>query len=240
MNLLGIRTLFVKRSGRYDLVVDTVNFADNGADFFIQGGQKWLERQGDFKGQKGRLFRKMLSGSYYTTFSNMRTIDCVTVIDSVNGRMPLEYVTYDELVSLYPTAFGSTDLGTPIVWAPLCIRGVNMDSDPLFDGQADYMDIVVDSDTYNAIVLMPPTNETISLEIFGKFGSKKLVNDGDKNWWTINEESILLKAALRELEVFYRNTQGVNDWTISIMQDMYGLEKDLVEEETNFITKLEG
>ncbi len=43
MNLLALRTLFTTFSGRYDLVVDTVDYANNGADFFIQGGQKLLE-----------------------------------------------------------------------------------------------------------------------------------------------------------------------------------------------------
>ena len=43
MTLLATRTLFTTLSGRYDLVVNTTDYANNGADFFIQGGQKLLE-----------------------------------------------------------------------------------------------------------------------------------------------------------------------------------------------------
>lgn len=45
MNLLALRTLFTTLSGRYDLVktVGANAYTDNGANFFIQGGQKLLE-----------------------------------------------------------------------------------------------------------------------------------------------------------------------------------------------------
>jgi len=36
------RKKFVTDSGRYDLVVDTTTWADNGADFFLESGEKYL------------------------------------------------------------------------------------------------------------------------------------------------------------------------------------------------------
>jgi hypothetical protein len=47
MNLLQIRTKFRSVSGRYDLVND--NFSDNGANFFIEEGRKWLDSKVDKK-----------------------------------------------------------------------------------------------------------------------------------------------------------------------------------------------
>ena len=44
MNLDQFRQYFVLQSGRYDLVVDTVTFANNGANFFINALQDTLRK----------------------------------------------------------------------------------------------------------------------------------------------------------------------------------------------------
>ena len=47
MNLLEIRTKFRSISGRYDLV--NSDYSDNGANFFIEEGRKWLDSKVDKK-----------------------------------------------------------------------------------------------------------------------------------------------------------------------------------------------
>ena len=64
MSLLDVRKQFIATSGRLNLVVDTVDYIDDGANYYIQNGQKWLERQIEFLPQKGKVFRKLESGKY--------------------------------------------------------------------------------------------------------------------------------------------------------------------------------
>jgi hypothetical protein len=239
MNLLQVRTQFIKQSGRYDLVVDTIDYVDNGANIYIQRGQKWLEKQVDFAAQKGKVFRKLSIGKFYCTFKDMRTIDTVWIGDTTE-RIKLDYLSYDEMVEEYPTAFVSTTNAKPVYWSPICVRNPNMDSDSDTDGIVEFMDVIENSDEYNAIVCMPPANGNYHIEIHGKFMAKKLTLDADSNWWTVNEEEILIMAAMRALETAYRNSQGVNDWTNSISSALFGLEKDFIENDTNQIVRLEG
>jgi len=58
MNLLEIRTEFIKQSGRYDLVTDATSWADNGANFYINSGQDYLDVKGvKVPESEGRLFK---------------------------------------------------------------------------------------------------------------------------------------------------------------------------------------
>ena len=47
-------------------------------------------------------------------------------------------------------------------------------------------------------------------------------------------------AAMRYVEVSNRNTQGVNDWTRSIIEDASRIGMDLVEELISEKTEMEG
>ena len=47
-------------------------------------------------------------------------------------------------------------------------------------------------------------------------------------------------AAMREIEVVNRNTQGVNDWERAIGTDMKALGSDLVEELIGECSEMEG
>lgn len=237
--LLDVRTQFIKKSGRYDLVTDTTSYADNGADYYIQAGQKWLEKHVEFNGQTGKVFRKLATGKYALTFRDMRVIEQVYAADSTE-RGPLERIDYADLLELYPKAFPLETQGEPKYWCPICVRSVNMDNDDQREGIMDYMDVIENSDSYNAIVIMPPADSNYHIEIKGKFASKKLTADEDSNWWSANEEFVLMLSALRALEVTYRNTQGVNDWTNAIMSELFGIEKDHVEDNTYHINQLEG
>ncbi len=239
MSLLDIRTLFIQRSGRYDLVVDTTDYADNGADFFIQSGQKWVERQAEFVLQDGKVFRKLETNKFGLTFQDARTIESVYLGNST-GRVKLDYLSYDNLIACFPKTFTTVTPGQPLYWTNVVVRNVNMDSDSDTGGIIDFMDVIEDSDNYNAIVLMPPADQDYHVEITGKFRSKKLTEDGDTNYWTDNEPFILVLSALRALEISYRNTQGANDWANAIMSELFGLEKDFVENDTNNIPRLEG
>ena len=112
MALLEIRKKFITLSGRLDLVVDTTDYADNGADWFIQAGQRWLERQVEFPDRMGRVFRKLEEGKYGLVFRDARSIESVYAGDSIERGL-LQRKTWDEILDLFPEGFPSTTEGTP-------------------------------------------------------------------------------------------------------------------------------
>lgn len=77
MNLLQIRTQLVKQSGRFDLVVDTVNYADNGANHFITSGQRLLDRMYSGKPQVGEYRRRINTGEELWLIPNARSVSKV-------------------------------------------------------------------------------------------------------------------------------------------------------------------
>jgi len=74
MDLVSLRTLFTTLSGRYDLVVDATDFANNGADFFIQGGQKLLESLIITPKSEARVLKLIGSGDSRISLSNCQSI----------------------------------------------------------------------------------------------------------------------------------------------------------------------
>jgi hypothetical protein len=61
----------------------------------------------------------------------------------------------------------------------------------------------------------------------------ELIDNSNNNYWTNVSPEILIKAALYQLEVFNRNTEGAKDWLNAIETETLGLEFDLVMEESN-------
>lgn len=76
MNFLALRTLFTTLSGRYDLVktVGEEAFSNNGADFFIQGGQKLLESLVITPKSEARVLKLVEADERRASLSNCQSI----------------------------------------------------------------------------------------------------------------------------------------------------------------------
>lgn len=70
--------------------------------------------------------------------------------------------------------------------------------------------------------------------------SLELSNDSDTSWWTLEAPETLITAALYELELSYRNTEGARDWLGGIDNDLDGMEKDVISEEITGVDQMEG
>jgi hypothetical protein len=237
MNLEEIREWFVRDSGRYDLVEDSTDWADNGADKYIQAGQRWLDKQVVMSSQYGKFFRTLSADSRVLTLTGLRSVVSVYMRESDDDTTRLTYKTYDELRGLFGEDFSTISSGNPLYYSILNYRQHDeADSDPPDEEgltDADWM-------TTDGLLILPPPSEDIVVVVEGKFSHTELSDDADENFWSVNEPSVLVKAALRELEIFYRNTAGVNDWTNALIQDLIGIEKDYIELTYSHITKLEG
>jgi len=242
MSLVSVREQFVKISGRYDLVVDASAYADNGADFYINAGQLWLDRLETIKKSYSRVFEEITSGDWYVTFQLCRAIKEVWLSNSDGEKWKLEKRDFDVLRAAYAEDPTDLDAGDPLYYAPIFIRRSPETASTVtidFFGATEYTESV-DHYEYNGMVFLPPTDGTMTLEIHGLFYHPKLANDSDTNYWTEVHPLVLTMAACRAVELTYRNTAGVKDWENSIKTELFGMGLDMIEEESAEINEMEG
>jgi hypothetical protein len=159
-----------------------------------------------------------------------------------DARVKLEKIDYDTLREEYGKPFGDVDTGTPLYYYPANLRihpeGVAMEDIP---AKMKYIEqMMVAGHEYNGVILVPPPDQDLVLEIFGKFYSPELSVDADTSFWSEVHEFVLVMASMRQLEVFNRNTEGVRDWDAAIFSEVQGIDFDTVEEEISEIDQMEG
>ena len=238
MNYLEIRQKFREISGRFDLVDDAG--ADLGAGFFINEGRKYLDRLDETQKSWGSAFRLLEVGFYSVNFPYCRAIKEVWAASTM-ARWQLKKMPLQEMMEDY-LAGAIRDTGTPTYYSPCITRYVPENATPLdLDAFAAWMDVSGGgAHNYNAILLNVPTSARLTIQIQGLFYSMELVNDADENYWSVAHPMLLIMAAMRQIEVINRNTQGVNDWEASISKDMRTLGYDLVEELIAEVDVMEG
>ncbi len=240
MNLLQLRTKFRDLSGQFDLV--NADYSDNGADFFINEGRKFLDRLNETQKSWGVCYRFMEIGHFSVTFPHCRAIKEVWVA-TVEGRWQLEKYKLQDLMSEYLAGLPSSrNTGTPLYYSPCITRYIPEDA-TVVDMEAFVGFVEVPSGNayeYNSIIVNIPTESKLMVQIHGLFYSMELVNDIDTNYWSDQHPLLLYMAAMRQLEVTNRNTQGVNDWSNAISVEMTQLGMDLVEEIIAEVSQMEG
>lgn len=233
MDLLEIRQQFVKLSGRYDLATTTLedHDTDAGADFFINAGMRFLDRRFYTLKTVGRRFDEVAADSWYLTFQNCRSITEVWINDD-EARWQLTKYDYDVIRRNYPGLVSAAETGPPGFYTPVWIRSPDATD---IDAQGSFFNYVKadDDGTYNGILFVPPTDASYVIETIGHFYFEALSDNDDENYWTVSVPDTLLKAALYQLEVFYRNTEGAKDWLGALTIEGTDLEKDVVEQESN-------
>ena len=241
MNLLQLRTEFRALSGRFDLVNE--DFTDNGADFFINEGRKFLDRLDETQKTWGTCFRLLEIGQFSVSFPYCRAIKEVYVASLGEGRWQLEKKRLQDMIEGYLTGLPSSrDQGSPLYYSPCITRYIpeNATVEDI-ESYVGYVEIPAgNAYEWNSIMLNVPTSEQLTVIINGLFYSMELTEETDKNYWSEVHPMLLIMAAMRQTEVVNRNTQGVNDWTISIATEMKQLGMDLVEELIAETSQMEG
>lgn len=240
MNLLQLRQQFRATSGRFDLVNE--DGSDNGANFYINAGQRHLDRLDTTQKSFGICYKFCEPDFYAVTFPYCRAVKEVWAA-TINARWQLEKKNLQDLIAGYFTTLPSgIDSGSPLYYAPTITRAVpetfNTESED-FEAFSGYVDVIsANHFAYNCVLIAPPTNEKLLIEVKGLFYTDELVGDDDKSYWSEVHPNILIMAAMREVEIINRNTQGVNDWTSSIMTEISNIGKDLVEEEIAEVSQI--
>ena len=253
MEYKDLRKKFIELSGRYDLVKP--NWTDNGADFFINAGQKMLDRMQDIGKAKARLTRTLAAGTVVVSTVGLRAIKEVWLSSSDDGMYRLTQETMAGLRAYYGKKFSEVDAAAPVYYAPAILRPYP-DTTVAADvaGLYDIEDLILYEATggtghwtYNGIIILPPPDIAYTLSLWGLFYSPTLsaTLSGStwtqtKSFWSEEHPDTLLLAALYKLEAFYRNTEGAKDWQNALNIDMVGLDFDSVEEDLNDDSQMGG
>lgn len=245
MNLLEIRTQFVKISGRYDLVVDAVTFADNGADFYINQGQRSLERRTNVKAAKAKVFKDLSVGTYLISMEGCRAITGVSIMDA-DSKTPLEklHPDRDKLdITAYSTPISNATAGKPLYWYPTNLRRSPDDFNDAGDSATliSYLDTISVSDpTLTGFVIYPPTDIEYSLQVDGLFYNLELTDDTDISYWSVNYAMLLIMASLHQLEMVYRGSKSASAWKTLIEEELVNIDMDAAEEESADVNMTRG
>lgn len=238
MNLLEVRQQFRTLSGRFDLV--NSDGSDNGANFLLNSGIKWLDSRVTHQKTAGRFFKIVEVGAYYVTFPYCRSIKEVWVA-SDKIRWQLKKKTIQDFRTLYSAPWSDVAEADPIYYTPAYLRPVPETNMEGFNSMIGWADVMIGENYgYNGVLFAPKTAASRQVEVWGHFHVIPLVADTDKNYWTVNYPDLLIMAALRQAEVFSRNTQGVNDWERAIESLLNGIDMDMVEEDIAEVTQMEG
>lgn len=238
MDYKDIRLKFAEISGRYDLI--TATYEDNGADFFLNAGQKFLDRMLDTGKMVARYPVILASGEYIAKSVGIRSIKEVWVADS-DGKTKLIPSTLSELKGEYDEEFSAVTQGTPAYYAPATLRPYP-DTLNSVTGMYNVSDLILNSAgshfTYNGVVVMPPCDGSYTIEIVGLFYSPTLSATlsgatwtQTKSYWTEVMPEVLIEAAIYKLQAMYHNTGGAVDYKALVLEDVSGLDHDAVEED---------
>jgi hypothetical protein len=242
MNLLEIRTQFIKISGRYDLISSVEDYTNNGADFYIQSGQDMLDRMANFRHSPKKVFKTLAVDGWYAVYNKCRAVKRVWISKS-DSKYELAKRDLHELKNYYGKPASEIDSGNPLYYSPcVTLQGPGADETEMtidsFGGSA-----TTDSSSpydNNAILILPPTDTELEVEIHGLFYSNTLSENTDQSVWSVLFPMVLIWAALYQLEVSYRNTRGAEDWLLAITRELTNIDKDGVEEEIAGVNQIEG
>jgi len=244
MSLLETRKNFIVFSGRYDLVTDYEggNYSDNGANFFLQAGQKWLDRASTHTKSYARRYENLLSGAWYALIPYVRAIQQVWMSKNSGEKWKLEKKSLERLRARFAKDPVLLQHGDPLFYAPVSLRTIieiaTLTTLDIF-GSTQYS-TNADHYRYNGLLFLPPASEELVLEVHGLFYQPVLSEDDHANYWSEEHEFLLIMAGCRALEISYRNAQGVADWEKAIMTELMTLEFDEVEEESAEVAQMEG
>jgi hypothetical protein len=234
MTLVEIRQKFVELSGRYDLVSSTTTWADSGANFFITAGQNFLDRLINIPETMASVFYAVAANQYSLSFQQRcRSIKEVWV-NNTDSRYQLEKKTLKELKENYVGVVSTIDVGMPLYYCIAGMRALETSEKLSLGTFLNLTNLEGDGKhNYRGIIIAPPLDVEYIVEVIGQFYQPVLLYDTSQNYWTLEVPELLLKAALYQLEIFYRNSEGANDWLRAIQLEISDIEKDVVEEETS-------
>lgn len=242
MDLVTLREKFVRLSGRYDLVVDTTDWADNGADFYIHNGQKLLERLVEVPMNVGSFYKELAIGEYAVSWEHStRAIKEVWVETSTARRKATNVSLIELKQAYYDLVSAQSEQQNDWYYAVADLRGIDVtDQNALGEYLENVEPAGVTVAEARGIVLSPVPTTAVVVQIKGLFKQFVLSDDGDENFWSVEEPDLLLRAALYTLDTFFHGNSSIRNWYQALLVDVQKIDFDLVDEYSTEITQMRG
>lgn len=240
MNLIQVREQFRNISGRYDLV--NADLSDNGADFFINEGSKWLDKKTETTKSWGTYPIIKPAGTWYIGFPFARAVKEVWMTTD-EGRVQLEKKRLQDLFAAYFTSLPSEWVnGTPLYWSPALTRLIPEIKTPVeIASLDDYIGIITPiSHEYNAVLLNVPVDRETLFEITGLFYSQFLIEDEDENFWSQVHPLLLVQASILQTYIVTGNRPMMKTYSETLIDQLRDLGMDLVEQVIAEVDQMEG
>jgi hypothetical protein len=240
MNLIETREKFRNISGRYDLV--NKDLSDNGADYFINEGSKWLDRKTETTKSWGSYPIIRPIDSWYVQFQFARSVKEVWMT-TLNGRFQLEKKSIQDLLSTYlNTAPSQWISGTPTYYAPALTRLIPEVKTPADIASLSAFIGVINpaSNEYNAILLNSPIDSQALFEVVGLFYSKVLILDTDENFWSQVHSLLLIQAAILQTYIISGNRSMMTTYINNLDDQLKDLDMDLVDQLISEVDQMAG
>lgn len=240
MNFLEVKTHLKYLSGRYDLFEAPLGTADIVGTFINQASRK-LDRATQHKKSPASQFTFLNVDGFQVPVQDCRAIQEVWV-SSTDAKWQIYKKDIQDIMSEYLSTNDEIESSTPSHYAPTITRRIPEGSDiSAYSAYMTYLDAATNvGQTFDAIVIVPPTDTKLMVDVRGIFYQAAMTADNHNNYWTINHPLTLIKAALHELEVFNQNLSKAKLWGEAIMADTIDIDKDLVEELISEIDQMEG
>lgn len=237
MTLGDLSEKFVAMSGRLDLQ-DDVTLPPS---WWINQGQRFLDRLVDGRRALARWFKTLSPGDIAVAVPGLRVITEVWVAD-LESRTRLEKASLRDLRLRYPAPFHTLATGRPLYYAPASLRAVPDNSTiSQLDYYSGYGDVLLGNQPeFNGVLVLPPVDKGYQLELMGKFYSPELTSESDTSYWASEHPMLLLWAALYQLEVSYRNTEGAKDWLAAIESELALIDRDMADEAQIDVAEMDG
>ena len=220
MDLVTLREEFVKKSGRYDLVTSTATWADNGADFYINAGQRMLAKMLELRSKVIAIEVDLDPGEYSVDLgATARIINNVYAVDADGTKVALTFKTHDWITYEFGKSVEDIDAGVPYYWTY-----------EIADAEA----------AARLIQVVPPVSEACTIQTHGQFMPVDMGADTDESFIAAEWPELLLKAALYQLETFYRNSEGAKDWLNAINTEVQLIDFDDCADISSQINQMEG
>ena len=239
--LLGVRKKLVKLSGNYGLVVDAANedWTDNGANDFLNAGQKWLDQRFEYDKQQAWYTQVLTAGTSLVTFNVARYIESVEISSTSLERKLLVRQTMNQLRELYPDVpLSAIDNAEPEHWTPsilgLAPQQYNQTESTLTTGGVTDLDFYEYGNYYltSGVIILPPPDAAYTVKILARWFSKELTADADVSVWTMNRPELLVRAARLQMEVdLHRASEASNIFVASLVDDLDKLYQDFKAEQ---------
>lgn len=237
MDYIDIRNEFKRLSGRYDLEDNTVD--TDMIDFFMNSAQRYLDRKLAAGKMEARFPIVLAPGDFIVRTEQIRSIKEVWATNSVGNRWELKRMTMNEFRWYFGKEYSLLTPGLPSKYAIGKFRPVPDNLIPSANMQ-DVEDVIVSNENYkyNGVIISPPTSEEITLTIWGLFYSPALsYSKLSKSYWTENHSDMLIQAAMMKVSSFYGDPTRAEEHKKSLIEDLIGLDFDLVDE--NLIDPME-